>query len=210
MARTQKEDEFYTLLKEFAALIVETSEEYAGIVHDFPNSISRVPQMKVYETNCDDRVKTIMGKLYTSFITPLDREDISELALAMDNVVDAMYGVTMRMDLFNIQDSRLEADQIADLTVRAVKEMQEMICRLPEYGKKPESVMEKAISVGDIEDEGDTVYQNALRRLFRGEPAAADGKYAVTWLRIFDRMEQVLDACDDAAGIVRAVIMKSA
>ena len=51
MARTKKEDEFYTLLKEFAALIVETSEEYAGIVHDFPNSISRVPQMKVYETN---------------------------------------------------------------------------------------------------------------------------------------------------------------
>ena len=90
MARIKKEDEFFTLLKDFAALIVETSEEYAGIVHDFPNSMSRIPQMKVYETNCDDRVKTIMSKLYTSFITPLDREDISNLALAMDNVTDAM------------------------------------------------------------------------------------------------------------------------
>ena len=210
MARIKKEDEFYTLLKEFAALIVETSEEYAGIVHDFPNSMSRIPQMKVFETNCDERVKTIMGKLYTSFITPLDREDISDLALAMDNVTDAMYGVTMRLDLFNLSDMRLEAEQIADLTVRAVKEMQEMINRLPEYNKKPEPVMEKAISLVDIEDEGDTVYQNSLRRLFREEDAAADGKYAVTWLRIFDRMEQVLDACDDAAGIVRAVIMKSA
>ncbi len=210
MARIKKEDEFFTLLKDFAALIVETSEEYAGIVHDFPNSMSRIPQMKVYETNCDDRVKTIMSKLYTSFITPLDREDISNLALAMDNVTDAMYGVTMRLDLFNLKDMRLEAEQIADLTVRAVKEMQEMINRLPDYNKSPEPVMEKAISVGDIEDEGDTVYQNALRRLFREDETAADGKYAVTWLRIFDRMEQVLDACDDAAGIVRAVIMKSA
>ena len=210
MARMKKEDEFYTLLKDFAALIVETSEEYAGIVHDFPKSMSRIPQMKVYETNCDERVKTIMTKLYTSFITPLDREDISDLALAMDNVTDAMYGVTMRLDLFNLQDMRLEAEQIADLTVRAAKELQEMINRLPEYNKKPEPVMEKAICVGDIEDEGDTVYQNALRRLFREDETAADGKYAVTWLRIFDRMEQVLDACDDAAGIVRAVIMKSA
>ena len=61
MARVKKEDEFYTLLKEFAALIVETSEEYAGIVHDFPHSMSRIPQMKVFETNCDERVKTIMG-----------------------------------------------------------------------------------------------------------------------------------------------------
>ena len=209
MARIKKEDEFYTLLKDFAGLIAETAEEYAAIVHDFPNSMSRIPQMKVYETNCDERVKTIMSKLYTSFITPLDREDISDLALAMDNVTDAMYGVAMRLDLFNMQDMRLEAEQIADLTVRAVGELQEMINRLPNYNKQPEPVMEKAISVGDIEDEGDTVYQNALRRLFHEDKDIA-GKYAVTWLRIFDRMEQVLDACDDAAGIVRAVIMKSA
>ena len=208
MARIKKEDEFYTLLKDFAALIVETSEEFSGIIHEFPNSMSRIPQMKVYETNCDERVKTIMSKLYTSFITPLDREDISALALAMDNVTDAMYGVAMRLDLFNMDDMRLEAEQIADLTVRAVKEMQEMICRLPDYNKKP--VMEKAISISDIEDEGDTVYQNALRRLFREDNVAADGKYAVTWLRIFDRMEHCLDACDDAAGIVRSVLMKSA
>ncbi len=212
MARNKKEDEFYTLLKEFAQMIVEASEEYAAIVHDFPNSITRIPQMKVYETNCDKHVKTIMAKLYTSFITPIDREDISDLALALDNIVDSMYGVTMRMDLFNIKDVRIEAEQIADLIVRGVKEMQELMNRLPNYNKDPESVMQKAIIVGDIEDEGDTVYQNALRRLFHDDEAAAtaDGKYAITWLRIFDRMEQVLDACDDAAGIVRAVIMKSA
>ncbi len=209
MARNKKEDEFYTLLKEFAALIVETSEEYAGIIHDFPNSMPRIPQMKVYETNCDERVKNIMQKLYTSFITPIDREDISALALAMDNITDSMYGVTMRMDLFNITDMRVEAEQAADLAVTAVKELQEMINRLPNYNKEPEPVMEKAISVGDIEDQGDTVYQNGLRRLFHEEEGHG-GKYAVTWLRIFDRMEQVLDACDDAAGIVRAVIMKSA
>ncbi len=36
MARIKKEDEFYTLLKEFAALIVETSEEYAGMCTTSP------------------------------------------------------------------------------------------------------------------------------------------------------------------------------
>ncbi len=209
MARNKKEDEFYTLLKDFAALIAEAADEYAAIIHDYPNSMSRIPQMKVYETNCDERVKTIMQKLYTSFITPLDREDISALALAMDNITDSMYGVTMRLDLFNIDDMRVEAEQAADLAVTAVKELQEMLNRLPDYNKKPEPVMEKAISVGDIEDQGDTVYQNGLRRLFH-EDEERGGKYAVTWLRIFDRMEQVLDACDDAAGIVRAVLMKSA
>ncbi|QOY61098.1 DUF47 domain-containing protein [Thermophilibacter immobilis] len=207
MARAKKEDVFYTMLKDFAALITETAEEYTNIIHDFPDSMSRIPQMKVYETTCDERVKAIMEKLYDSFITPFDREDISDLALAMDDVTDAMYGVTMRLDLFNLQDRRIEAEQIADLTLTAVREMQEMIGHLPNY-QKDEVVMEKAINVGNIEDQGDTVYQTALRRLFH-EDEGLGGKYAVTWLRIFDRMEYCLDACDDVSKIVREVVMKS-
>ena len=208
MARLKKEDPFYTLLKEFAALIVEAAEEYNAAVGDFPNSLSRIPQMKVFESTCDERVKNIMGKLYTSFITPIDREDISALALAMDDVVDSMYGVAVRFDLFNIPDLRVEAQQIAELTLRAVKAMAEMIDHLPDY-KKDSVVMEKSMEVGSIEDEGDTVYQNALRRLF-GAEEDNHGKYAVTWLRIFDRMELCLDDCDRVAGIVRDIVMKDA
>lgn len=208
MPRIKKEDVFYTMLKDLASVLVETAEEYVGIIHEFPASMSRIPQMKVYENICDERVKAIMTQLYTSFITPLDREDISALALAMDDVTDAMFGVAMRLDLFNLQDMRLEAEQIADLTLTAVKEMQEMIEHLPSY-QKDNVAMEKAINVGNIEDQGDTVYQTALRRLFH-EDEELGGKYAVTWLRTFDRMERCMDACDNAAGIVRAVVMKSA
>ena len=208
MPRIKKEDEFYTMLKEFAALITEAANEYNAIIADFPESMSSNPQMKVYESTCDERVKAIMAKLYTSFITPIDREDISSLALAMDDVVDSMYGVAVRLDLFNLSDLRLEAKQISELTVHAVTEMQEMIDHLPDY-KKDRIVLEKAIEIGTVEDEGDTVYQKALRRLFSDEEDAS-GKYAVSWLRIFDRMELCLDACDRVSGIVRDIIMKDA
>ena len=208
MPRIKKEDEFYTMLKELASLITDAAEEYNGIVCDFPGSMSRIPQMKVYESNADERVKAIMAKLYTSFITPIDREDISTLALAMDDVVDSMYGVAVRLDLFNMSDLRLEAKQISELTVHAVHEMQQMIDHLPDY-KKDRVVLEKAIEIGTVEDEGDTVYQKALRRLFSDEEDAS-GKYVVSWLRIFDRMELCLDACDRVSGIVRDIIMKDA
>lgn len=208
MARKKKEDEFYTLLREFAALIVEAAAEYSSIICEFPESKSRIPHMKVYESTGDERVQTIMKKLYSSFITPIDREDISDLALAMDDVIDSMYGVAVRFDLFNISDLRLEAKQIAELTVRAVDEMQEMIDHLADY-KKDRVVMEKALAVGSVEDEGDTVYQNALRRLFSDDEDNG-GKYAVTWLRIFDRMEICLDVCDRVAATVREIVMKDA
>ena len=126
----------------------------------------------------------------------------------MDDVVDSMYGVAVRLDLFNIGDLRIEAKQISELTLHAVHEMQEMINHLPDY-KKDRVVLDKAIEIGTVEDEGDTVYQKALRRLFSDEEDAS-GKYAVTWLRIFDRMELCLDACDRVSGIVRDIIMKDA
>jgi uncharacterized protein Yka (UPF0111/DUF47 family) len=94
---------------------------------------------------------------------------------------------------------------MAELTLRAVEELREVVERLPRYAKD-DQIMLHAIAVSRIEDGADRVYQNALRRLFSEED---HGKEVVTWLRIFDRMENCLNACDKAAGVVRSVIMKS-
>lgn len=206
MPSIKKEDVFYTLLKELAEVLVTAGEEYVNVMNTFPESITRIPRMKMFETQADDIVRDIMTRLYTSFITPFDREDISDLALAMDDVVDYMEGVVLRLDLFNIQEMRPGAIELADLTLAAVREMREMINRLPDY-KRDDAVMKQAIAVGHIEDGADTVYEHALRTLFREDETR--GKESLAWLRVFDRMEHCLDACDKAAGVVRNVVMKS-
>lgn len=202
----KKEDEFYTLLTMVAEEMVNASEEYVYIMSNFPASSARIPRMKVHETTTDELVADIMKRLYTSFITPFEREDISDLALRMDDVVDLMEVVSMRLDLFQMDHMRPEAVEMAELTHKAMLEIREMISLLPRY-KKDDRVMHHAIAVSRIEDGADRVYQNALRRLFLEEDA---GKEIVTWLRIFDRMENCLNACDKVAGVVRSVVMKSA
>ncbi|MDO4798280.1 MAG: DUF47 family protein [Coriobacteriales bacterium] len=202
----KREDVFFTMLKQLADQLVEASEEYASIMRDFPQSVARIPRMKVHETTTDEQVAEIHKKLYTSFITPIEREDISDLALRMDDVVDLMEVVCMRLDLFGMDSMRPEAVEMAELTHRAVVELCEVIYRLPRY-KKDDELMHHAITVSRIEDGADRVYQNALRRLFAEEEG---GKEVVTWLRIFDRMENCLNAIDKAAGVVRSVVMKSA
>jgi uncharacterized protein Yka (UPF0111/DUF47 family) len=202
----KKEDVFYTLLKRIAEEIEEASKEYVEIVRDFPDSMARIPRMKVHETTTDELVKEVHEHLYTSFITPFDREDISDLALRMDDIIDGMDTVTTRLDLYNMSDMRPEAIEMAELTVKAVYELRQVIERLPNY-KRDEQLMHHAIAVSRTEDGGDRVYQNALRRLFTEEDA---GKVLVTWMRIFDNMELCLNACDWAAGVVRSVVMKSA
>lgn len=207
MPRVKKEDIYYTLLKQLAAVLVDAGEEYVTIMSGYPETFTRLPRMKMLETRADETVRDIMTRLYTSFITPFDREDIGELALAMDDVVDHMEAATIRLDLFNVRGMRPEAVELAELTLKAVEEMQEMIDHLPDY-KRDEMLMKKAIAVGQVEDGGDEVYENALRALFREDETR--GKESLAWLRLFDRMEHVLDACDHAAGVVRNVVLKSA
>ena len=69
--------------------------------------------------------------------------------------------------------------------------------------------MQIAISMGHIEDEGDSVYENGVRKLFQEEKESRPG-HIVGWLRIFDRMEECLDSIDAVAGVVRSIVMKSA
>jgi len=206
MVRIKKEDVFYTMLKQLAAVVVEAGEEYVTIIEGYPATMARLPRMKMLETQADENVRDIMTRLYTSFITPFDRGDISDLALAMDDIVDHMEAVTLRLDLFNIKEMRSEAIELARLTQTAVGYIQEMVERLPNY-KSDETVLKKSIAVGHVEDGGDEVYENALRGLFREEETG--GKESLAWLRVYDRMEHCLDSCDRAAGVVRSVVMKS-
>ena len=207
MPHAKKEDIFYTMLKEFAGKVEDAAELYSEILLDYPDSYPKIPRMHVYEHECDEMVKRIMGELYRAFVTPFDRADVSSLALAMDDIVDDMDGVVTRLDLFNLDETRREARQVAELCLRAAREFRVMIDHLPNYKNDP-VVMEKAIAIGNIENEGDDVYHTALSRLFHED--LKDPRCTLAWLRLFDRMEMCMDAFDKAAGVVRSVVMKSA
>lgn len=210
MPRTKKEDPFYTMLKDFATQIEDDAQLYKKLVDGYPDTKYLIPEIKLRESQCDQTVQNIMKELYASFITPIDRNDLMDLTLKMDDVPDHIKGVTMRFDLFNVSGMHTEAKEMAHLTVIAVKQMHRMIDALPNYKNDP-TCMELATSIDSIEDEGDSVYESGLRNLFREEdsPHRRPG-HVVAWLRLFDRMELCLDAVDEVAGIVRSVIMKSA
>ena len=207
MAFGKKEDEFFTLLRDIATTIRDAGQEYVEIFREFPESITRIPRLKVRETTCDDQVSAVMKKLYSSFITPFDREDISALALSLDDIMDYMETTAARLELFNLDSVRPEAVEMAELTAIAVNEMYDMIDHLPEFHKEG-VVMDKASAISRVEDQADEVYRTALRWLFHDDELS--GKVSTAWLRIFDRMEHCVNSVDHTATVVRTVVMKSA
>ena len=210
MAHVKKEDPFYGLLHEFSADLVKAANDYVRFVDGYPGTVTMISTMKLYEARCDAHVRTIMKELYTSFITPFDRDDISSLALRMDDIMDYMARVCTELDLFNMSTTRREARELAGLTQHAIIEFNDMVEHLADYKKDP-IVRDKALAVGEIEDQGDDVYDQAIYRLYHDDSLdEARRGHVVGWMRVFDRMEDALDACDAAAGVVRTVIMKSA
>jgi predicted phosphate transport protein (TIGR00153 family) len=203
----RKEDVFYRLFREYGEKIVTTAEVYKKIFSDdYPATRPLIRSMKDYENVCDDQAKKIFMELSNSFITPFDREDISVLAKRMDDVVDYMEAAASRMDLFAVTEMRPEAVRLAEITVHAVDELSKIMDRLSNFKKDP-TVMELALGVDVIEDEGDAVYKTALADLFREDVPTLE---IMKWSRVFDRMELALNACEHACDIVQGVVMKNA
>ena len=203
----RKEDVFYRLFREYAEKIMSVAEVYKKIFsEDYPATRTLIHSMKDYENVCDDQAKKIFMELSSSFITPFDREDISVLTKRMDDIVDYMEAAASRMDLFAVTNMRPEAVKLADITVQAVGELVKIMDRLSNF-KKDGTVMELALGVDVIEDEGDAVYKTALADLFREDVPTLE---IMKWSRVFDRMELALNACEHACDIVQGVVMKNA
>ncbi len=128
------------------------------------------------------------------------------MALRLDDIVDGMNLLRSALISLTLTTLVKKLMQLDELTLRACKTVQEMLSFLSDYKKDP-TVMEKAIAVGHVGGRGrpylpqtHSLACSVMRCLVAN----------VAWLRIFDRMETVLDYCDDAAGVVRSVVMKNA
>ena len=202
---SRREDEFYSMFSEFSALIVSTAKLFVSYMESFPSSEDYEVQIKNYETLCDDQVGKIISTLNTSFITPFDREDISHLALLMDEIADGIESVSAHLSMYDIKEMRPEAVQVAHLILFASEELQKAFDRLPDY-HKDDSVIRHTRSANEYEDQGDVVYRNALSSIFRN---VDDPIEVLKWKSLLDRLESTLDACKHVANAVQNVIVKN-
>ena len=200
------ENQFYDKFIELAHEVAAAAEVYSNITHNWPQSKVRIPEVKDYEIRCDAIMRETLTLLENSFITPFDREDINLLVRELDHIADGMDNVTARFDLYDIDAMRPEAVQMADLTLQASKELEELFEHFENFKKDP-IVREKMHTVGTIEDEGDAVSRHGLANIFREHNDAVD---VIKWKSLIDTMEVTVDSCKAVANVVRSVLMKNA
>ena len=159
-------------------------------------------QIKELEHQADDITHEIMLRLDRSFVTPLDREDIHELATTLDNVVDLMDGTARRAQMFHLADRREPAKQLTGVLVRATALIQEAVHKL----RDAHEVARIGREIKKLEEEGDALFSGAVGALFEGTPNALE---VIKWKELYDNIEHAIDECEDVLNVLESISIKN-
>jgi len=199
-----REEEFFDLFVEVATRNHEAAGRLRELFDAPPERRTPIVEdIKRLEHECDQVTHEVVNRLDRTFITPLDREDIHQLASDLDDVMDTIDGTARRAQIFHLGTPPLGVKQLAEVISRMTGVLGEAVGRL----KKGDDVMKYCVDAKRLEEEGDVIYHEALGLLFEKETNAIE---LVKWKEIYDNLERTLDEAEDVANVVESIALKHA
>ena len=197
-----RDEQFFEMFAQIAQRITSS----VSLLHELFSNPARIlhyeAAIKEVEHEADQLVQQVNTKIDTSFVTPLDREDIHRLATRLDNVVDLIDGTARRAVMFRITETRPAALKLAEVLVRAGRTIEEQVRDI----KKPKAVVECGRRIKLLEEEGDALYHAAVGELFDGTP---DALTVIKWKELYDKLEEALDECEDVSNVLESIALKN-
>lgn len=194
--------EFYALFDRSASNLVATSQLLLELLQHYPDRVALVAEIKDREHIGDEVTHEIVQLLNTSFVTPIDREDIYDLAAALDDVCDLMDQVADMLLLYKVADVRPEAIEQAGVLHRATSKLADAVASLE--GLK--DVQDQLVGIHTLEDEADRIVRDAVAGLFSN---GMDPLVVIQWKDIHQDLEQAVDGCETAAHVLESVYLKN-
>lgn len=202
---SNRSDVFFELFSSSAENVRIAAELLLDLVSDFTDVEVKARRIQEREHEGDTLTHEVIQHLNTTFITPMDREDIYQLATALDDVLDAIEAAGDLFVLHGIAEPRPSMFQQAEVLVRAAKQTEAAVKALETLDR--EKLEPYCIEINSLENEGDRLYRRAIADMFGGDHKAMD---VLRWKDVSETMEEALDGLENVANIVEAVVLKHA
>jgi uncharacterized protein Yka (UPF0111/DUF47 family) len=202
---SQRAEVFFDLFARSAQNLRETAELLGDLLANYEDVDLKVRRIQDREHDGDEITHEIFRRLNTSFITPMDREDIYRLATALDDVLDAIEGVADLFLLHGIESPLPVMRSQVDVLIRAAKQTEEALDLLAKMNR--ERLEPYWIEVNSIENEGDQLYRHAIAEIFSGDHRAMD---VLRWKEVIEGSEEAIDGLENVANIVESIVLKHA
>jgi uncharacterized protein len=161
-------------------------------------------QIKRLEHECDEISHEILRGIDRTFITPIDREDIHDLATRLDDVLDYIEAAAERLVVYRIKEPTSACRAMAEVIVRIVEATDRTIRCLRTMDP---GFHEHAVEVNRLENSADNLLRDSLAAMFE---ASSDPIEVIKWKEIYETMEIVTDRCEDVANVIEGIILKMA
>lgn len=205
-----KEVKFFDLFNAHASEIAQGAEQLSQLLAALNASSADVARIAdtidAIEARADRITHDTVSLLHSTFITPLDRDEIHRLISRLDDVMDTIQDVAQTVTMYDVRSASPEALQLAGIIAESVKYLVKAVAMLPDM-KNGKAILAACRELDRLEGEADHVLRQALSRLFRED---IDVRELIKLKAIYVLLETVTDHCDDVGNILETIVLANA
>ena len=199
---TPQKREFFDLFTQASANARDMARALVDLLEEWPASRGRLRDIRELETEGDRLTRAVIDLLNRTFVTPLDRDDMYLLATAIDDVCDYIDEAADNVDAYEVREVPVRARQQAEVIHRAAARLHDAVGLLEGFRDSQKHL----VALRELEEEGDRLQREAVAELFR---SGADPLTIIRWKDIHENLEDAVDACENAADVLEAILVKN-
>ena len=197
-----KEREYFDLFEEAAGNIVRAADLLDQMLGSYPERADLARDILICEQEGDRITHDIIQRLNQTFVTPIDREDIYELASGLDDIVDYTEEVADYMGLYKIEAPMVQGQSLAHILLQASRQIAEAMPRMRTF----KDISHYTVEINRLENDGDRVSREAMASLF---DTGIDPMVVIRWKDLFERLEAAIDSTEKVANILEGIVIKN-
>jgi len=198
---------FYDLFEQGTANLVIAAEKLVDLFDNYENVEAKAKELKELEHKGDVITHEIIARLHRTFVTPIDREDITLLVHSMDDVMDFIEAAGRTASLYNIAQPTERARELTRIVLRMTRKLNEVVPRL-RHRDQFTWILKQCVEINTLENEADDVEHAALAELF--EVCHLDACEVIKWREIYEHLESATDRGEDVANVLEGIVLKHA
>jgi uncharacterized protein len=194
---------FFDLFVEAGENTVRAARLLKAMLEKWPESAGLAREILLAEQEGDRITHDIVQRVNSTFVTPIDGEDIHGLATKLDDIVDHIEESADFMGLYRIEAPMEQSLAMADVLVKSCEQLALLLENLRGF----KDLEKYLIEIHRLENDGDRLYRDAVASLFAN---GIDPMVVIRWRDIFLRLERAVDATETAAHILEGIVIKNA
>ena len=198
-----QEKHFFDMIERQSENVLQGVDALVNMLEHYNEIDKKREKIKQIENEGDKMVHDIFSELNKTFITPIDREDITKLTSSLDDILDNLEAVSERLIIYEIKKPPQYMLEFAQILQKTTRNVNQGINLLRNF-KEAKQIRGFCREVNTLENEGDILLRKATAELFKKK----DPIEIIKIKELYDDMEAAIDRCEDVADVIGDILVK--